>query len=64
VTYYFAVRVMDDAGNVSALSNVPSATTPDTTPPAAISDLSSSFVWLGWRSTSAVRPRAQRGAAL
>jgi phosphodiesterase/alkaline phosphatase D-like protein len=58
VTYYFAVKVTDEAGNVSALSNVPSATTPDTAPPAAILDLSSSFVWFGWRSATAVRPRA------
>jgi hypothetical protein len=39
VTYYFAMRVIDDAGNTSALSNVPTATTPDTMPPAAIRDL-------------------------
>jgi hypothetical protein len=58
VTYYFAVKVTDDAGNVSALSNVPSATTPDTAAPAAILDLSSSFVWFGWRSAGAVRPRS------
>lgn len=58
VTYYFAARVSDDAGNLSGMSNVPSATTPDTTPPAAILDLSSSFVWFGWRSRSADRPRA------
>ena len=47
-TYYFAVRVSDDAGLVSALSNVPSATTPDSTPPAAIRDLIVGFVWFGW----------------
>ena len=39
VKYYFAMTVIDKAGNVSALSNEPSATTPDTTPPAAIRDL-------------------------
>lgn len=39
VTYYFAAKVSDDAGNVSALSNVPSATTPDTKPPATITNL-------------------------
>jgi chitodextrinase len=39
VTYYFAFRTIDDAGNASALSNVPSATTPDTAPPAAIRTL-------------------------
>lgn len=45
-TYYFAIRVADDAGNLSALSNAPSATTPDQTPPAAITDLAVGFVWL------------------
>ena len=39
VTYYFAMRVVDDAGHVSALSNVPSTTTTDTMPPAAVRDL-------------------------
>ena len=39
VTYYFAAKVSDEAGNVSALSNVPSATTPDTMAPAAITSL-------------------------
>jgi len=39
VTYYFAMRVRDDAGNISALSNVRNATTTDTIPPAAIRDL-------------------------
>lgn len=46
-TYYFAVRISDEAGNVSALSNVPSATTPDQTRPAAITDLAVGFVWVG-----------------
>jgi len=60
VTYYFAVRVTDEAGNVSAISNVPNATTPDTAAPAAILDLSSSFIWFGWRSIDAVQPRVER----
>ena len=47
-TYYFAMKVTDDAGSPSALSNVPSATTPDNTPPAAIRDLVVGFVWFGW----------------
>ena len=47
VTYYFALRVADEAGNLSALSNVPSVTTPDQTRPAAIRDLAVGFVWLG-----------------
>ncbi|MFD2334317.1 fibronectin type III domain-containing protein [Cohnella sp. GCM10020058] len=40
-TYYFAMRAIDEATNVSALSNVWSVTTPasDPTPPAAIADL-------------------------
>src|SRR2546428_714156 len=45
VTYYFAMRTTDDAGNTSALSNVPSVTTPDTTPPATVQNLSVNFVW-------------------
>ena len=56
VTYYFAIRVSDDAGNPSALSNVASATTLDTMPPAAVRDLAASFVWFGWN-TSAVETR-------
>jgi hypothetical protein len=46
-TYYFAVHVADDAGNLSALSNVPSATTPDQIRPAAITDLVLGFVRVG-----------------
>ncbi len=54
-TYYFAMEVTDDAGNVSALSNVAETTTlpPDTTPPAAVDTLAvtaatSSAVSLSW----------------
>jgi len=39
-TYYVAVRATDDRNNVAALSNVPSGTTLDTVPPAAVRDLS------------------------
>lgn len=56
VTYYFAMKVKDESGNESALSNVPSATTPDTMSPAAITNLTASFVWIGW--TAAARPHA------
>jgi uncharacterized membrane protein len=56
VTYYFAIRASDDAGNISALSNVPGATTPDTAPPASVRDLAASFIWFGWHSTDLVRP--------
>ena len=48
VTYYFALRTTDDAGNPSALSNVPSTTTTDTMAPAAIHNLAASFVWMSW----------------
>lgn len=56
VTYYFAIRVSDDAGNPSALSNVPNATTLDTLPPASVRDLAASFVWINWAS-AALEPR-------
>jgi hypothetical protein len=39
-TYYVAMRATDDAGNVSGLSNVPTATTLDTVAPAPVHDLS------------------------
>jgi len=56
VTYWFAIKAADAAGNVSAISNVPSATTPDTAPPAAITDLRLGLVWMGF-SGAAVTPR-------
>jgi chitodextrinase len=60
-TYYFAVRVADDAGSLSALSNVPSATTPDQTRPAAITDLTVGFVWVAVSpaGTAAVLPHGR-----
>jgi phosphodiesterase/alkaline phosphatase D-like protein len=63
-TYYFAIRVTDDGGNLSALSNVPSATTPDLTRPAAITDLAVGFVWLGYpvAGRRAARPDAGHGS--
>ena len=39
VTYYFAVRASDNAGNFSELSNIATATPTDVTPPAAVTDL-------------------------
>lgn len=60
VLYYFAVKVADEAGNWSAMSNVPSATTPDTKAPAAISDLVVNLTWLNWSSV-AVLPRRGGG---
>jgi len=50
-TYYFAVKVADNAGNVSALSNVVNTTTPDQTAPAAIRDLVVGLAWFSWRTT-------------
>lgn len=61
VTYYFAAIVADEAGNWSAMSNVPSATTPDTKPPAAISDLVVGLTWLNWSSVATLpRRRGER----
>lgn len=40
VTYYFAMKVADESGNESPLSNVTSAQPADMAPPAAIDDLS------------------------
>ena len=53
VTYYFALRTVDEAGNRSALSNTPSATTTDTMAPAAIRNLAAGFVWLSWPAAAA-----------
>jgi fibronectin type III domain protein len=39
-TYYVAIRATDDRGNVAALSNVVSGTTPDVIAPAPVRDLS------------------------
>ena len=39
-TYYVAIRTTDSSGNISGLSNVPAATTPDTVAPAPVHDLS------------------------
>lgn len=57
VTYYFAAKVTDEAGNGSAMSNVPSATTPDTKPPAAITDLVVGLTWLNWSSVGVLSRR-------
>jgi len=38
--YYIGIRTTDNSGNVSGLSNIPTATTPDTVPPAPVHDLS------------------------
>lgn len=57
VTYYFAIKVTDDAGNTSALSNVPSAATTDTMAPAQIKDLAASFLWFAWHTSIDREPR-------
>lgn len=46
-TYYIAMKVSDDGGNPSDISNVASVTTPDQTRPATITDLAVGFVWVG-----------------
>jgi hypothetical protein len=43
--------VSDDAGNLSALSNVVNTTTPDQTAPAAVRDLAVGLAWFSWRTT-------------
>jgi ferredoxin len=57
-TYYLAVKAVDDADNLSELSNIVNDTTidvPDTIPPAAVSDLSAEAdyteITLTWTST-------------
>lgn len=45
-TYYLAMKVSDDAGNVSALSNVVNRSTLDTIAPASITDLAVGWIWL------------------
>ena len=60
VTYYFALRTADEAGNRSALSNVPSATTTDTMAPAAIHNLAATFVWMSWHLSAAPSAREAR----
>jgi phosphodiesterase/alkaline phosphatase D-like protein len=65
-TYYFAVRALDEGGNISALSNVPSATTPDQTRPAAVNNLVVGFVWIGssvGETTAMLVPRRPPGRA-
>jgi chitodextrinase len=64
VTYYFALRTTDEAGNPSALSNVPSTTTTDTMAPAAIHNLAASFVWMSWHLSTAPAGREAQGARL
>lgn len=57
VTYYFAIKVADEVPNWSGISNVPSVTTPDTMPPAAITNLALGLFWLDF---SAALPPKER----
>ncbi len=57
VTYYFAVRIQDEAGNASALSNVVTVTTPDTAPPASIRDMALGLLWLDLGRAAVTPPR-------
>lgn len=57
VTYYFAAKAVDESGNWSAMSNVPTATTPDTKPPAAITDLVVGLTWFNWSSVAMLSRR-------
>ena len=54
VTYYFAMKVADEVPNWSALSNVPSVTTPDTVPPMAITNLTLGLVWIDFSGSALV----------
>ena len=58
VTYYFAAKAIDDAGNVSGMSNVPSVTTPDTMAPASIKDLAIGWLFMGWHGLAGMRERS------
>jgi phosphodiesterase/alkaline phosphatase D-like protein len=61
VTYWFAIKAADDAANVSAISNVPSVTTPDTTPPSAITNLTLGLVWMNFSSAAVLPERRSHG---
>ena len=63
-TYYFAMIATDDAGNPSALSNVPSVTTPDQNAPAAVRDLAVGFLWMGWHAGATDVEHLERVAVL
>ena len=59
-TYYFCARTTDDSGNISALSNVPSVTTPDSMAPASIRDLAIGWLFFGWHGLAATRSAETR----
>ncbi len=55
--YWFAVRLSDEAGNASALSNVVTVTTPDSMPPAAVRDMALGLLWLVLARAAVTPPR-------
>ena len=61
VGYWFAIKATDDASNVSAISNVPTVTTPDTVPPAAITSLTLGLYWINYASAAILPPRLKIG---
>jgi chitodextrinase len=58
-TYWFAIKTSDESGNISAISNVPSVTTPDTMPPAAITNLTLGLFWTDYSTAAIVPPRSR-----
>jgi hypothetical protein len=61
VAYWFAIKATDEAGNNSAISNVPTITTPDTVPPAAITNLTLGLYWINFSSSAILPPRIKIG---
>jgi WD40 repeat protein len=66
VTYHFAIRAIDAAGNISPLSNVAIAKTRDVTPPQPVVDLQAIFptpdsVMLSWTSPADAPVEAKTG---
>jgi chitodextrinase len=61
VAYWFAVKASDESGNVSAISNVPTVTTPDTIPPASITNLTLGLYWLNFSSAAILPPKGTIG---
>ena len=63
--YYFAIRVGDDAGNVSSLSNVASASTEDNVAPADVTDLRASTgeTTLGLKPATAISSSGDKDAS-
>jgi phosphodiesterase/alkaline phosphatase D-like protein len=59
-TYWFAIKTADEVPNWSVISNVASRTTspaPDTTPPAAITNLTLGLSWMDITGAAARPPR-------